>query len=379
MLLTAKYSIMPEIWLGYGDSEIILDIKYENISHILRPSMNKLDLEKLENEIQNKIVIQESTLILITSPFFFMLPILTLIQNMSKELKIENIEYCILSKSIPQRAKQQLNENGISIGRLASEEVLEKINKFNNTILIDRIEYDPVFGYTGSPVRLLRECYPDEMNQVYAFIFDSLPQPGKYSEPLKLAIEVTSKIASQSIHVISNNEGIDSIFIGDLSNSFNQAIERFKSITQLTSETSKSAFISGNTNYSCQMTLGNSLNLLWNNYHVVSDNGIIILLAENRGGVGNGTLLKLIENRLDLVGLNKYQYSKDLEHINFLKMLREKYEIFLISSLPRIYSDKLGFKSLQRIKDGYELVIERNGKYSKSAIVPNSEITLISL
>ena len=50
---------MPEIWLGYGDSEIILDIKYENISHILRPSMNKLDLKKLENEIQNKIVIQE--------------------------------------------------------------------------------------------------------------------------------------------------------------------------------------------------------------------------------------------------------------------------------------------------------------------------------
>ena len=102
------------------------------------------------------------------------------------------------------------------------------------------------------------------------------------------------------------------------------------------------------------MTLGNSLNLLWNNYHVVSENGIIILLSENRGGVGNGTLLKLIENRLDLVGLNKYQYSKDLEHINFLKMLREKYEIFLISSLPRIYSDKLGLKSLQRIKDGLE-------------------------
>ena len=103
---------MPEIWLGYGDSEIILDIKYENISHIARPTMNKLDLEKLEIEIQNKIVIKESTLILITSPFFFMLPILTFIQNMSKELRIENIEYCILSKFIPQRIKQQLNEKG---------------------------------------------------------------------------------------------------------------------------------------------------------------------------------------------------------------------------------------------------------------------------
>ncbi len=47
---------MPEIWLGYGDSEIILDIKYENISIMPRPSMNNLDLEKLEIEIQNKIV-----------------------------------------------------------------------------------------------------------------------------------------------------------------------------------------------------------------------------------------------------------------------------------------------------------------------------------
>lgn len=370
---------MPEIWLGYGDSEIILDIKYENISHIPRPSMNKLDLEKVEIEIQNKLVIQESTLILITSPFFFILPILTFIQNMSKELNIKNIEYCILSKFIPQRIRQHLNENGISLSRIASEEVLEKVNKFSNTILIDRIEYDPVFGFTGSPVRLLRECYPDEMNQVYAFIFDSLPQPGRYSDPLKLAIEVTSKISSQSIHLISNNDGIDSIFIGDISYSFNEAIQRFKSITQPTVESSKSAFISGNTNYSCQMTLGNSLNLLWNNYHTVNDNGVIILLSENRGGVGNGTLLKLVENRLDLDGLNKYQYSKDLEHINFLKMLREKYQIFLVSSLPRIYSDKLGLKSLQRIKDGLEMVIEKNGKYSKSIIIPNSEITLVSV
>ncbi|MDN5866219.1 MAG: hypothetical protein L0H55_02330 [Candidatus Nitrosocosmicus sp.] len=341
--------------------------------------MNKIDLKKLEIEIQNKLMIRESTLILITSPFFFILPILTYIQKMSKDLNIKNIEYCILSKSIPQRIRQQLNENGISLNKLGSDEVLEKVNRFSNTILIDRIEYDPVFGFTGSPVRLLRECYPDEMNQVYTFIFDSLPQPGQYTDPLKLAIEVISKISSQSIHLISNNDGIDSVFIGDFSYSFNEAIQRFKSITQPTVESSKSAIISGNTNYSCQMTLGNSLNLLWNNYHAVSDNGIIILLSENRGGVGNGTLLKLVENRLDLEGLNKYQYSKDLEHINFLKMLREKYEIFLISSLPRIYSDKLGLKSLQRIKDGLGLVIEKNGKYSKSTIIPNSEITLVNV
>jgi len=48
MLLILKLFVMPEIWLGYGASEIILDIKYENISYVPRPSMNKLDFEKLE-------------------------------------------------------------------------------------------------------------------------------------------------------------------------------------------------------------------------------------------------------------------------------------------------------------------------------------------
>ena len=44
---------MPEmvrLWL----LEIISDIKYENISHILRPSMNNLDLEKLEMKAQKQ-------------------------------------------------------------------------------------------------------------------------------------------------------------------------------------------------------------------------------------------------------------------------------------------------------------------------------------
>ena len=49
---------MPEIWLGYGESEIILDIKYENISKIPRPSMNQLNMESLKIEFENKIVIK---------------------------------------------------------------------------------------------------------------------------------------------------------------------------------------------------------------------------------------------------------------------------------------------------------------------------------
>ena len=39
-----------------------------------------------------------------------------------------------------------------------------------------------------------------------------------------------------------------------------------------------------------QSTLGNSLNLLWNNYQTVKEKGIIILLSENKMGLGKWAL-----------------------------------------------------------------------------------------
>ena len=33
---------MPEIWLGYGDSEVILDIKYENILDNSKPQFSSV-------------------------------------------------------------------------------------------------------------------------------------------------------------------------------------------------------------------------------------------------------------------------------------------------------------------------------------------------
>ena len=53
---------MPEIWLGYGDSEVILDIKYENILDNVKPDFPLLDNESLNSELENKIQLKNSTL-----------------------------------------------------------------------------------------------------------------------------------------------------------------------------------------------------------------------------------------------------------------------------------------------------------------------------
>ena len=366
---------MPEIWLGYGDSEIILDIKYENILRILKPEIKVISPEDLRLNIINNIDLQVSTLILITTPFPKMLDILKIINQFSKELGIGPLDVFVISKPFMLRLRQDLSKESLSITRIEPDELMKKILLYRNVILIDKIEYDPVFGFAASPTKLIRECYPQVMNQVYATIVGELPKPGLFGEALKITMETLSKLNFQMLHVYSDREIIDSIYFGHDNNSFLNAVESFKEKTSITSDFSKSAFISGNTAYTSQLSLGNSLNLLWNNYYAVLDGGTIVLLSENRGGINEGAISKFVEGRLDLGGLDKYQYINEIEHINFLQLLQEKYEIILISTLPQVYFNKLGLKSVSKIKDGLDHILKKNGKYSKSNIIPMSEIT----
>jgi hypothetical protein len=366
---------MPEIWLGYGDSEVILDIKFENILDNSKSDFLLLDNESLSSELEKKIQLKDSTLILNYNPFLHMIPILRHIHETKKKLEMKNIEMNTLSKNMPLKIKRELNDKGISINRIENNEVLSKAKTFENIIVLEKIEYDPFFGYKGSPTELTRNSFPNEMDQAYSTIIDKFPQPGTKSEPLNISFEVSKKLNFESINVIANNDGINSIYTGGVENSFKKTIEEFDKISKKEVEKAKSLFISGNSNFNMQATLGNSLNLLWNNYQIVKEKGIVILLSENKMGLGNGALPQFIENRLDQAGLRKYQYLKDLEHLNFLNLIKDKLEIYAISSLPKVYLDKLGIKTISRVKEGLENILTKHGRNSKILIIPNSELT----
>src|SRR6476659_2969961 len=123
--------------------------------------------------------------------------------------------------------------------------------------------------------------------------------------------------------------------------SFKKTIKILNSISKIEVDNSKSAFITGNSNFNIKDKLNNSFNLLWNNYNAVKENGIIVLLSENKNGLENGALLQFIEGRLDLNDLKKKQYIKDLEHINFLNYIIHKFKIHIISSIRKVNLNKL--------------------------------------
>ena len=369
---------MPEVWLGYGDTEVILDIKYENILDNVKPQFSLLNTESLNLELANKIKLKKSNLIIIFTPFLQMIPILKYIyQEYKKQNNSSSLEFNTTSKYIPFKIKRILNDNGIYINRIENKEILNKIKNVDKTIILEKVEVDPFFGYKGPSTELIRTCFSNEMNIAFSTIYDKLPQPGQITEALNISIEKSRAINCDVINVISNNDGINSIYIGEMEESFKKTIKILNSISKIEVDNSKSAFITGNSNFNIQATLNNSFNLLWNNYNAVKENGIIVLLSENKNGLENGALLQFIEGRLDLNDLKKKQYIKDLEHINFLNVIRDKFKIHIISSIPKVYLHKLGLKPIPRVKDGLKTILFEQGKRSKILIVPNSELTRI--
>jgi nickel-dependent lactate racemase len=306
-----------------------------------------------------------------------MIPILKHIQEESKKQNVERLEFITSSKYFPTKFKKTLNEYGIQINKIENKDILNKLKDFDKTIIIEKIEFDPFFGYKGPNSELIRSCFLNEMDQAYSNIIDKLPQPGKITEPLDIAIEKSKTIDFESINIIADNDGINSVYIGEAEESFRKTIDKFNTLSKRTVEKAKSAFITGNSNFNIQTNLSNSLNLLWNNFDSVKENGIIILLSESKQGVGNGALLQLIEGRLDPSDQKRPRYIKDLEHINFLNLIKDKFDINIISTVPKTYLNKLGLNPILRIKDGLSTILSKNGKSSKTLIISDSELIKI--
>ena len=79
-----------------------------------------------------------------------MIPILKYIyQEYKKQNNNSSLEFNTTSKYIPFKIKRVLNDNGIYINRIENKEILNKIKNVDKTIILEKVEVDPFFGYKG--------------------------------------------------------------------------------------------------------------------------------------------------------------------------------------------------------------------------------------
>ena len=346
---------MPEIWLKYGNTQVALNIKLENLQAEISPQVQSISEDEIVRELHS-IPLSGKTLVLTLSESTAVNRIASMLGQMNGTKGYEPLEIKTLEK-----ATTHDPDKGFNIGTVDSPLYLNK--QYADIIFISRVSYDPLFGFSGTPTLLLRRYMYNQMLKAYESRKSDIPTPGAKCPPLEEALASSASISAFSLEVAESCSHILGVFAGKVVDAFRKAIDSLSS-TEIAVEQTKSLIISGTDE--TDIDLSTSLNLLWNSSQVIQEEGSAVLLAENRKGLGKGALEMFLEGKLKVEDLDRRGfYTEGLEHLLYLQNLREKYQLGVLSTLPYWYLSKLGLESYRGTREILNRLLTRYGKKNK--------------
>lgn len=369
---------MPEIWLKYGGTHIVLDIRFENLLKHISSNLNLLSDEEARVKLSG-VEIPENTVILAIDGSKSVAKAIDKILEMNKSIDSSKIYIKTFPKYV-ESLRMNIATKNYSVEKLELEQFNIIVKKFQKTLVISNTKYDPLFGYSGSPTALLRKFYPDRMTEAYNSRVTNLPTTGKRGPPLDVALSAFRETEAESIELVSNSHGISAMFHDTIARAFDCAVDYLSQIAETEEEARcNSAIISTSNEEGPHETLLTSLNSLWNSMHLVKRNGSAVLLAENIKGVGDGALRDCVEGRIELESaIASGNYVEGLEHLLYLHELKTQYDLGIMSTLPHHYlAHRLGLFPYSGSKEILNRLVEKHGRNHKILVISDADTTLI--
>lgn len=351
---------MPEIWLNYGITDVVLDIRAENLEQKIDSDGKTLE----DSEINEKL-----SSIDLTKPVE-----LVVLHNSKSIQKIISSLFTICEqKSLPfpkilaEKKIMNLIKSGLPEGSSVNE--FDNIDSSNsNLVFIGEMEFDGLFGYETVSTRLIKKFGQESMLSAYAKRKSNLPSPGQLTESFDESKKFVDNFEINAIEIVANSRGIVDFTFGHPSEttSTTKTLESFaiKDIGHHKSMILSTGKDSSNDN------LGKSLSSLWNCASAIQHGGLSILVAECKSGLGSDALQQYVEGRLSLEQLrNPTKYISGMEDLLFLSEIQKNFQIGLVSILPEYYVKKLNMISLSGIKPSLDYILKTQGARQKVAVV----------
>jgi hypothetical protein len=351
---------MPEIWLNYGMTEVVLDIKAENLEQKIDVQVKTLS----DSEIQSKLSsldLSKPTELVVLNTSESVKKILSAIFTKCEDKSIPKPSIFAEKKIINTVKKYSPEASSVS-------EFSDIDNSNSNLVFVGEMEFDGLFGFETVSSRLLKKFGTESMLSAYEKRKGDLPSPGQYVESFQIAKKFSKSFEILAIEIIASSNGIYDLSVGHPS-STSSLSKSF--VDYATKDVGKhKAMIISTGKESSNDTLAKSLSSLWNCSESIKNDGFGILLGECRFGIGSDAIQGFIDGNLNVDSLKKpTQYINGMENLLYLTEIQKKFQIGLLSILPEFYTKKLNIKSFSGIKQVIDHVLKSQGQKQKVQVV----------
>ena len=359
---------MPEIWLNYGSTDVVLDIKAENLEEKIGTEGKTLS----DSEIKSKLESLD-----ISKPTEFV------VLNTSKSVKK------ILSIMFERCEQKSLPKPLISADRkimsIVKDYIPEQssISEFSNVenstsklVFIGEMEFDGLFGYETISTRLLKKFGAELMLSAYEKRKGDLPSPGQDVENFQIARKFSEKFDILAIEIIANSNGMCDLAVGHPS-STDSISKSFRTNAVKDIGKHKTMIISTGKE-SSNNTLTRSLSSLWNCSDAIKNDGLAVLLAECKLGVGSNGIQSFMDGRMNVDHLKRpSQYIDGMENLLYITEIKKKFQLGLLSALPTHYTKKLNMKPFNGIEQVMNYILKNQSQQQKVEVISDGARTLL--
>lgn len=361
---------MPEIWLSYGPTEVVLDIKAENLERQIGLEGTNLNDSDIVSKLQSIDLTKPTEIVILES-------------TKAVQKIISGLLQICNQKSLP-KPKILVDKSNLHLVKNMFSDPSMLISEFNNSQLtgtnlmfVGEMEFDGLFGYSTVSTKLLRRFGKEQMLEAYEKKTGNIPHPGEDLSTIEVAKKFTDGFEISSLEVVANSSGVVDVSTGHPSSTMTLS----KSLSSATINDlgkHRVLFISTGKEASNE-TLNRSLSALWNCANAVKEEGLAILLAECKNGLGAEALLQYAEGSMSLDRLKSpAKYVDGMENLLFLTEIQKLFKIGLVSVLPHYYSkDKLAMIPFGGTKESMEYVLKTYGERQKAVIVSDGSRVLL--
>ena len=378
---------VPEIWLNYGSSDVVVDVRAENLGETISGGpADALEGEALEKEIDGMIDLSAPSEMAVLHSTPAVHRLLNAVLDMCSRRSVAPPRI-VADRWVAGPLRAALAEGarvesgavpavpGGGVGGEGGDAGAGRAAYF-----VAEAELDGLFGYETVATRLARRFGRDEaMLAAYAKRRGPAPAPGEDSDAAGEARQFADRFEVRAVDIVAGPAGISHVRAGHPSETSKEVPRLLEAAAVRDGAAGRHRSLIASTGKAASNdTLVRSLSSLWNCRAAVPKGGLVVLLAECGRGTGAEALQRFVEGRLDVSDLRRpSRYIDGMEALLFLEEAKRDIQVGIVSVMPDLYTKRLGLVPLAGARAALDYTLSTMGQRHKVSVLPDAARSLL--